>query len=564
MTTPRRLHISGRFRLGLAPLGCHSLFSTSLRATFSRAGVGTYAFVPECPPEQLLVLAHQSEVDLASIQVHTADLHTHARADGIANASALTTQLLSGLVELEVFATQLRDVYQAFDVHRVQGHENAEAGGCADHAAVFLTQMLAHVLAFEPGFHVTAGLIGAALIGTAVQACSLPRLDFPAWGFDVFFRFGSWGSNAPRQPFGQLGMGLARGGQHGQLVPGVAQNGLDHPVHQQVWVAANRAGEVGVGLKCQAEMAAVDGRVNGLLHRPQQHGVNLLRVRPLFGRLGNGLEFRGLGVVADRHAHRHGLEIPAQDFLLLRRGALVYTEQAGLPALLNEVRAADVGRQHRLFDQLVRIVARAGHDLLDTAIFITHDLGFGGFKIHRTTLLARHLQRAVHVVQVEQIFHAILALAGLRATRVRQDGCHLGVCEPRVAVHHGGIELVRVHLPLGRDQHVAHHAQSLHLGVERAQAIAQLLGQHGNHPAWEVHTGGTVIGINIDGTAGFHVVAHIGNRHQQAPALASPHLGRFAIHCIVKVARIFSVNGDERHIGQINAVLLVDSPDFFW
>ena len=71
-------------------------------------------------------------------------------------------------------------MYQAFDIHRVQGHENAKAGGCADHAAVFLTQMLAHVLAFEPGFHVTAGFVGAALIGTAVQARSLPRLDFPA------------------------------------------------------------------------------------------------------------------------------------------------------------------------------------------------------------------------------------------------------------------------------------------------------------------------------------------------------------------------------------------------
>jgi hypothetical protein len=83
----------------------------------------------------------------------------------------------------------------------------------------------------------------------------------------------------------------------------VAQDGLDDPVHQQVGVAPDRAGEVGVGLVGQAEVAAVDGRVDGLLHGAQQHGVDLLRVGPVFGGLGNGLEFTGLGVVADRHAH---------------------------------------------------------------------------------------------------------------------------------------------------------------------------------------------------------------------------------------------------------------------
>ena len=44
-TTPRRFHISGRFRFDLRPW-LATVFSTSVRATFSRAGAGTYAFVP--------------------------------------------------------------------------------------------------------------------------------------------------------------------------------------------------------------------------------------------------------------------------------------------------------------------------------------------------------------------------------------------------------------------------------------------------------------------------------------------------------------------------------------
>jgi hypothetical protein len=121
----------------------------------------------------------------------------------------------------------------------------------------------------------------------ASQAC-VSRLR----AFDVFLRGLVPARHAGRQPLGQLGMRLARRGQHGQLVPGAAQNGLDDTVHQQVGVAPDRAGEVRVGLECQAEVAAVDGRVDGLLHGAQQHGVDLLRVRPLFGGLGNGLEFR--------------------------------------------------------------------------------------------------------------------------------------------------------------------------------------------------------------------------------------------------------------------------------
>ena len=52
-------------------------------------------------------------------------------------------------------------------------------------------------------------------------------------------------------------------------------------------------------------------------------------------------------------------------------------------------------------------------------------------------------------------------------------------------------------------------------------------------------------------------MAHIGNGHQQTPAFAAAYLGGFAIHRIVKVAGIFAVNRDQRHIAQINPVLAV-------
>ena len=71
-------------------------------------------------------------------------------------------------------------------------------------------------------------------------------------------------------------MGFARRGQGRQLVLRSIEDGFDDAVHQQVGVPANRAGEVGVRRVSQTKVTAVDRCVNRLLHRAQQHGVDLL------------------------------------------------------------------------------------------------------------------------------------------------------------------------------------------------------------------------------------------------------------------------------------------------
>ena len=52
-------------------------------------------------------------------------------------------------------------------------------------------------------------------------------------------------------------------------------------------------------------------------------------------------------------------------------------------------------------------------------------------------------------------------------------------------------------------------------------------------------------------------MADICNSNQQSPALAAPHFGRLAIHRIIKVARVFTVNGDQRNVCQVNTAQLV-------
>ena len=281
---------------------------------------------------------------------------------------------------------------------------------------------------------------------------------------------------SPRsQPFfkalGQLGVRFAGNRQHRQLVLGFIKNRFDDAVHQQVWVAPNRAGEMGVRIKCQAEVPIVYRRVNGLLHGAQQHGVDLLRIGTVFGRVGYFLKLTGHGVVTDRQPEAGDLEVIAKNLDFFGRGALMNAEQTRVLALGNEVCAADIGRQHGLFNQLVRIVAGARHNFLYAPAFITNNLRLHRLKINRTPTHPRLEQGLVNIVQIQQIVHPGFAFDRLRAARVGQNGGHLVVSKARMAEHHGGVKLVGRYLAVFAHHHVAHHAQALDFRVQRAQTI---------------------------------------------------------------------------------------------
>ena len=189
--------------------------------------------------------------------------------------------------------------------------------------------------------------------------------------------------------------------------------------------------------------------------------MNLRRIRSVFGGVGNRLKLARLGRVADIESNAHGFEVGPKRLHFLGCGAFVHPKQPRVLALRNKVRAAQIGRQHRLFNQLVRHVAGARHDLFNAAVLVAHDLRLGGLKVHRATALARLEQRLVHTVQIEQIPHQGFAFLRFRSPRIAQNGRDLVVGESRMAPHHRRIELVGADLAIKRHEHIAHHAQAL-------------------------------------------------------------------------------------------------------
>ena len=244
------------------------------------------------------------------------------------------------------------------------------------------------------------------------------------------------------------------------------------------------------------------------------------------------------------------------------------TKQAGVPSRSDVSRSADVGRKHGLFDQPVGVGAGARHDALDAAVVVANDLRLSGFEVDRTALGALLEQGTVDVVQMQQMRQYFGAALGLGPAGIGQRGCHLGIGEAGVGVDDGRKKLVGVNAAVNPDDHVAGHRQPVLLRHQRAQAVGDFFRQHGNHPARKVHRGGALVGVIVKRLTGFDVVAHVGNGHDETPAfegrLAAPALEGLAVHGVVEIAGVFTVDSDQWHVAQVDAMLAVDRAQFVW
>ena len=184
----------------------------------------------------------QDKIDLAGLEVDAHQLHRHAVGEAVALAGALAEELVARGVELEVVAAELGDVHQAVDEVVVERDEKAERHDAGDAAREGAADVVAHVVALEPVLDVAARVVGAPLGLGAVAAQRFPVV------FDIGF---------------------------------VGKHRFDGAVHEEIRVAADRRGEVHVGVEREAEVADVARAVHRLLQRAQQDRLQQAEVGPL-------------------------------------------------------------------------------------------------------------------------------------------------------------------------------------------------------------------------------------------------------------------------------------------
>ena len=111
-------------------------------------------------------------------------------------------------------------------------------------------------------------------------------------------------------------------------------------------------------------------------------------------------------------------------------------------AFLEEVRCADVGRQHAFLDDAVGVVAFVGFDALDLAVVVEDHARLDGFEIDGAALFARLDQHAIERVEVFQPWQQGTDLFQRGCLLVVERGGNLGVSQSRVRPHHCRVEAV--------------------------------------------------------------------------------------------------------------------------
>ena len=132
-------------------------------------------------------------------------------------------------------------------------------------------------------------------------------------------------------------------------------------------------------------------------------------------------------------------------------------------------------------------------------------------------------------------------------------GGHIGIGQPGMRAHNRLIEGILAEVARLGHKHLADKAQPVHVGIQGAKAVGELLRQHRHHIIGKINGVASFGCLGIQRGIRPDIVGHIGNGHPQPEASVLPA----AVHRIVEVPGILAVNGYQREIPNIAAVLLV-------
>src|SRR5437867_1893940 len=397
-----------------------------------RGGRGPRSGVPPSSPSVASLLAvREREVNLPALDRDPDDQH----ADRVAHAerpprAPAAQQVLALDVIVEVVAERAH-VHQALDEDVPQLDEEAERHHTRDEAVVGLAHLVLHELDLLQRDDLALGLHRHAL--------------------------------APR---GLLGDGA----QVGRHAPGA-----EDAVHDQVGIAADGRGEVGVAGGGEAEVAECLRRVARLLHGTEEDGVDETLLGTSLHLLEDGGERLGRRApLLHPQAEPEALEEASQLGLALRGRRLVHAvEEAELPAR-ELARHGLVGGEHELLDHLVRDGTLGAHDVCGPAAEVEHHLGLGEVEVDGAPLpAAGHEQARQRLGALERLDQGVEGGAHRRVA-VDQRLPDLGVGEARGAPHAGVVEGDRGPLPARVELHADRLHQTVLVGLETADAVRQL------------------------------------------------------------------------------------------
>ena len=184
-----------------------------------------------------------------------------------------------------------------------------------------------------------------------------------------------------------------------------------------------------------------------------------------------------------------------------------------------------VGQQHKLLDELVGILRHLEVGRCRLALLVDVEVQLLAVELHGAVLEARCAQLLGQGIQLDELC-GMLALIGilLRGGRgglasavdhpiVLQYLLHLLVGIAAVAAYDGVGQVPSLDVGILVEHEDDAVAQLVLIGAQRADVVAQPLGQHGDGAVYQIDARGAVVGLLVDGGALADVVAHVCNMH---------------------------------------------------
>ncbi len=173
-------------------------------------------------------------------------------------------------------------------------------------------------------------------------------------------------------------------------------------MHDQVGIAADGRGEVGVFGQVQAEVSDIGRIVDCLCLASQHHVIHHRFMRFALGLVQDAVEGAGLDHLALGEADVEGAqEVGEGKELFLRWRVMHAVDQRG-PGLLQRLGGRDIGQHHEFLDQLHGFQPLAIGDGSNLAVGAQHHPAFRQIEIQRIAQIARHSQGFVGGPDVRQ------------------------------------------------------------------------------------------------------------------------------------------------------------------
>ena len=220
-----------------------------------------------------------------------------------------------------------------------------------------------------------------------------------------------------------------------------------------------------------------------------------------------------------------------------------------------KVRDALVGEDHGLLDEPRRTRATPDAHARRLPVGVEHDLGLDRLEVDGAAVVTHLLAQGSYLVEhAERLRHGgvgvVPAGKGVGAGSTFEHRVHLVVGKTCRGSYRRGHHLRGDEPPVGRKGHPHGHGQTILPRLQRADVVAQPLGQHGKHAVDEVHGAGALLRLVVDGSVPAHVMRHVGDVH---PELEPAVVQARRAHGVVEVARVRGVDGHGEKATQVAA-----------